>query len=43
VAATVTGDALPETYAIQEIGMGAGKREYDTPGILRAMLIEAVA
>jgi hypothetical protein len=43
VAATVTDDVLPETYAIQGIGMGAGKREYETPGILRAMLIEEVA
>jgi hypothetical protein len=43
VAGTFTDDVLPETYTIQDIGMGAGKREYETPGILRAMLIEAVA
>jgi uncharacterized protein (TIGR00299 family) protein len=42
VAATATDDSLPEKFAISNVGMGAGKREYDTPGILRAMLIEAV-
>ena len=35
-----TGEELPEAYRILQIGMGAGKREYETPGILRAMLIE---
>lgn len=35
-----TQEALPERFAIRRIGMGAGKRSYDTPGILRAMLIE---
>lgn len=35
-----TQDALPERFAIRRIGMGAGKRSYDTPGILRAMIIE---
>ena len=40
VAAIRTGEELPEAYRILQIGMGAGKREYETPGILRAMLIE---
>lgn len=40
VAAIRTGEELPETYRILQVGMGAGKREYETPGILRAMLIE---
>lgn len=40
VAAIRTGEELPESYKILQIGMGAGKREYETPGILRAMLIE---
>ena len=31
---------LPERFSIKAIGMGAGKRAYDTPGILRAMIIE---
>ncbi len=39
-AALRTQDALPERFAIKAIGMGAGKRAYDTPGILRAMIIE---
>lgn len=38
-----TQGALPERFAITRIGMGAGKRAYDTPGILRAMLIEPLA
>ncbi|MEC4295583.1 nickel pincer cofactor biosynthesis protein LarC [Adlercreutzia shanghongiae] len=42
-AALRTRDALPERFAIRAIGMGAGKRAYDTPGILRAMIIEPLA
>lgn len=42
VAATKTADALPEHFEIRKIGMGAGKRNYERPGILRAMLIEPV-
>ena len=30
---------LPETFEIQKIGIGAGKRQYECPGILRAMII----
>lgn len=39
-AALRTETALPERFSIKAIGMGAGKRAYDTPGILRAMIIE---
>ncbi|MEC4184924.1 nickel insertion protein [Adlercreutzia sp. R21] len=39
-AALRTCDVLPERFAIRAVGMGAGKRAYDTPGILRAMIIE---
>mgnify|MGYP000376234974 CR=1 FL=1 len=39
-AALRTEAALPERFSIKAIGMGAGKRAYDTPGILRAMIIE---
>lgn len=39
-AAIQTSDKLPEKYVIHGIGIGAGKREYGTPGILRVMLIE---
>lgn len=40
VAAVKTSDKLPEIFAIHKIGIGAGKRQYECPGILRAMLIE---
>lgn len=40
VAAVMTSQNLPEHFTIQKIGLGAGKRKYDRPGILRAMLIE---
>lgn len=39
VAAVRTNDALPNSFTIQKIGMGAGKRTYERPSILRAMLI----
>ena len=41
VAAVRTSDKLPQTCRIVKIGMGAGKREYEGPGILRAMLLES--
>lgn len=41
VAAIRTGDALPEWYTVEKIGMGAGKRNYERPSLLRAMLIAA--
>ncbi|MCM1160157.1 MAG: nickel pincer cofactor biosynthesis protein LarC [Roseburia sp.] len=40
VAAIKTGDTLPKGFSIKEIGIGAGKRNYERPSILRAMLIE---
>lgn len=43
VAAIRTAKELPETFSVRKIGIGAGKREYDRPGILRAMLIEGQA
>ncbi|MEA4819713.1 MAG: nickel pincer cofactor biosynthesis protein LarC [[Clostridium] scindens] len=43
VAAIRTSKVLPEVFCVRKIGMGAGKREYDRPGILRAMLIEGQA
>ena len=39
VAAVKTGLKLPESFEIQKIGIGAGKRQYECPGILRAMII----
>ena len=39
VAAIQTDEELPEVFSIERIGMGAGKRTYERPSILRAMLI----
>ena len=39
VAAFCTSEKLPEDFSILKSGLGAGKREYRCPGILRAMLI----
>ena len=41
VAAVRTSEQLPQTYRIAKIGMGAGKREYECTGVLRAMLLES--
>ena len=41
VAAIRTDEELPLKYAIQRVGYGAGKREYEIPSMLRAMLIES--
>lgn len=40
VAAIKTTETLPAKFLIRGIGLGAGKRQYECPGILRAMLIE---
>ena len=40
VAAIKTTDRLPSNFKIQKIGMGAGKRNYERPSILRAMIIK---
>ena len=39
-AAVRTGAKLPDVFTIKKTGMGAGKRNYEGPGMLRAMLIE---
>lgn len=39
-AAVCTGNKLPQGFSIRKVGMGAGKRQYERPSILRAMLIE---
>jgi len=40
VAAIRTPKALPEEFSVEKVGIGAGKRDYQRPGILRAMLIQ---
>ncbi len=39
-AATMTGTGLPKVFNIKACGYGAGKREYEIPSILRAVIIE---
>lgn len=40
VSAVITDKILPETFTVKKIGLGAGKRNYSRPSILRAFLIE---
>ena len=40
VASIKTGETLPDNFNIVKVGLGGGKREYSTAGILRAMIIE---
>ena len=40
VAAIKTSKKLPDKFKIEKIGIGAGKREYEKAGILRAMIIK---
>ena len=40
VAALCTGQTQPANYRIKKIGIGAGKRNYPTAGIVRAMIVE---
>ncbi len=39
-AAIRTAQQLPDSFVIKKTGIGAGKRTYDRPSLLRAMLIE---
>ena len=43
VAALEPEFSLPERYAIRAVGLGAGKRSYERPSILRAMIVEELA
>lgn len=40
VAAVKTADSLPEKFSVCKVGLGAGKRTYERPSVLRAFLIE---
>ena len=42
-AAIRTRSSLPESFTIRRIGLGAGKRDFGMPNVLRAMLIEETA
>ena len=42
-AAVRTRSSLPESFTIRRIGLGAGKRDFGMPNVLRAMLIEETA
>jgi len=42
-AAIRTRSALPGSFTIRKIGLGAGKRDFGMPNVLRAMLIEETA
>lgn len=41
VGALATSYTLPEKFKIRKTGIGAGKRKYNPPSLLRAMIIEA--
>lgn len=40
VAAIQTSDILPQQFQIKKIGLGAGKRNYEIPSLIRAMRID---
>ncbi len=43
IAATLcTSRQLPVNYTIERIGIGAGTKDFETPNVLRAMIIDAV-
>lgn len=40
IAAIKTDDITPENFTIEKIGIGAGKRQYSIPNVVRSMLIK---
>lgn len=40
-AAIKTGDRLPGAFRVEKVGLGAGKRAYERPSFLRAMIIDS--
>lgn len=43
VAAIMTDTQLPASYTIEATGIGAGKRTYERPSILRAMILKGIS
>lgn len=41
VAALSSSKELPKQFNVEKIGLGAGKREYERPSLVRAMIIES--
>ncbi|MCM1257488.1 MAG: nickel pincer cofactor biosynthesis protein LarC [Roseburia sp.] len=41
-AAICTGDKLPQRFSIKKTGIGAGKRQYERPSLVRAMIIDTL-
>lgn len=39
-AAAVRSAELPRTFTVDRVGIGAGKREHEVPGLLRAMIVD---
>lgn len=42
VAALMTDEKLPEQFRVVKTGIGAGKREYERPSMLRSMIVESI-
>lgn len=40
IAAIKTDDSMPENFMIEKTGIGAGKRQYNIPNVVRSMLIK---
>ena len=40
-AAVMTDSILPESFSVVKVGIGAGKRDYEIPGMVRAIIIES--
>lgn len=40
IATIKTDDSMPENFMIEKIGIGAGKRQYNIPNVVRSMLIK---
>lgn len=40
IAAIKTDDTMPENFTIEKVGVGAGKRQYNIPNVVRSILIK---